>query len=617
MERVTPFLVGAMFVVIGNVMPRARPNWLFGIRTPWTLSNDRVWERTHRLGGLLFVIAGVLLMIAAFAIPSAFLPAVVIGVVVAAVVPVVYSYVTWRKESNHARTQGLALFLALALPLQAQQPERATFYLIVGTDTLTIERSERTAADLRLELFDRKSHSRIGFVGKLTPEALVESAAMSIFVNPVDTAPALRAGVRFLGDSIGVDRGRGTNWVRVGAGALPGMNVSAALLEQSLLRARAIGGDSVTIPVMSLPNGPAIPVTIIRRGPTSATARIGGVTLAATLSADGSLLGAVIPSQNARYSRGPATTGPFPGLKSFAPPNGAPYSAQEVSIRTPGGLTLRGTLTLPQRAAGARLPAIVTITGSGSQDRDESPPTLKAYRLYYQVADTLGRRGIAVLRLDDRGAGSDVGPATATTADFANDIRAAVAYLRTRPEIDPARIGLVGHSEGGTIAPMVASSDSGIAGVVILGGTVSPGRDLVAFQQRYIVDSVAHLMGQRRDAALAQYARNTDSVAAAVPWWKFFLEYDGTAAAHRMRAPVLILHGEKDYQVPVIEAEKTASAFRAGGNPDVSMRVFPGMNHLFLPDAGLGFSYEKLPSFVVTPEVLGAIADWLAARLIR
>lgn len=510
-----------------------------------------------------------------------------------------------------------ALALAVALPLRAQQPDRATFYLIVGTDTLTIERSERTAGELRIQLFDRKTHSRVELGARLASNALVESVNQIIFVNPRDTAPALRITVRFTGDSAGVERNGATNWIRLGAGALPSMNVSAALLEQSLLRARAIGGDSVTIPLLFLPNGPSAPVTIIRRGPTSATARIGGVTIDATLNADGTMASATIPAQNARYARGPATSGPFPGLKSFDPPVGAPYSAQEVTIRTPAGLTLRGTLTLPQRPAGARLPAIVTITGSGPQDRDATPATLQGYRLYYQLADTLGRRGIAVLRLDDRGAGSDVGPMTVTTADFADDIRAAVAYLRTRSEIDPARIGLVGHSEGGTIAPMVAASDSGIAAVVLLGATVSKGREIVAFQQRYVVDSMAHLMGQQREAALAQYARNLDSVANATPWFRFFVDYDGTATARRVRAPVLVVHGEKDYQVPVAEAEKTASAVRGGGNRDVTVRVFPGTNHLFLPDGGVGFSYEKLPSFVVKSDVLGAIADWLATKLTR
>jgi uncharacterized membrane protein len=103
MERIAPLLVGVMFVVIGNVMPRARPNWLFGIRTPWTLTNDRVWERTHRVGGLLFVIAGILLAIAAFAVPTTFIPVMVVCVTTAAIVPVVYSYFAWRQELNNVK----------------------------------------------------------------------------------------------------------------------------------------------------------------------------------------------------------------------------------------------------------------------------------------------------------------------------------------------------------------------------------------------------------------------------------------------------------------------------------------------------------------------------------
>jgi dienelactone hydrolase len=514
--------------------------------------------------------------------------------------------------------RSLALALALPLAVQAQQPARATFYLIVANDTVTIERMERGPSQLRFELFDRKSRSRVVFAGTLAPDALMPAVTQEIFTSPAsDAAPALTVRARFDADSAGVERGGPMNWVRIGQGALPGMNVSAALLEQSILRARAIGGDSVTIPLMFLPSGPAVPTTIIGRGPSATTVRIGGVSIEASLSPDGELLSASIPSQNARYARGPATSGPFPGTKSFAPPAGAPYSAQDVTIRTPAGITLRGTLTLPQRAAGARVPAIITITGSGPQDRDASPQGLMAYRPYYQLADTLGRRGIAVLRLDDRGAGSDAGPATVTTQDLADDVRAAVAWLRTRAEIDPARVGLVGHSEGGTIAPMVAASDSAVAAVVILGGGVSKGREIITFQQRYVVDSMARLSGQQRDAVLAQYAKNTDSVAATMPWMKFFLEYDGAPTAARVRAPVLILHGEKDYQVPVAEAAKLAAAVRSGGNRDVTVRVFSGTNHLFLPDGGVGFSYEKLPGFVVNPEVMGAIADWLTARLTR
>jgi dienelactone hydrolase len=512
-------------------------------------------------------------------------------------------------------SHSLFALLACAVPAAAQETQ-STFYLIVANDTLTVERVWRSPAKLDFQLFDRRGGTRVDFRGVTGNGALLENVMWRGF-SERDSVNAVTVTARFIGDSVGITRGSATNWLRVGPGALPSMNVSAALLEQSLMRARAVGGDSVAIPLMFLPNGPSVPVTIAKRGADSATVRIGGVAIQATIGPDGMLLGAVIPSQGARYVRGAALLSDPAPVKNYGPPPGAPYTAQDVTIRTLAGLTLRGTLTLPQRVAGTRLPAIVTISGSGTQDRDAAVTGLKAYRPFYQFADTLGRRGIAVLRLDDRGGGSDAGPPTVTTADLADDTRAAVAYLRTRAEIDPRRIGLVGHSEGGTIGPMVASTDTAIAAVVIMGGSVSKGRELLAFQQRYVVDSLAHLLGQQRDAALARYARSTDSMAAAMPWMKFFIDYDGRPAAGRTRAPVLILHGEKDYQVPVAEAEKTATAVRAGGNRDVTVRVFPATNHLFLPHANVGFSYEKLPSFTVKSEVLGAIADWLTARLTR
>jgi len=510
----------------------------------------------------------------------------------------------------------LALALVSAHALTAQQPDRSTFYLIAGNDTVTIEHVERTASDLHIQMFALKTRNKVDFTARLLPGGLVESATMTIFATPTDTAPLMRVQARFAGDSVGVQSTGTMNWLHVGAGILPSMSVSGALLEQSLIRARAIGGDTVTVPLMFLPSGPSAPETIVKQGKDGATVRIGGVTLIASLGPDGTLTGATIPSQNARYVRGPATAVTIPGLRNYAAPAGAPYTAQEVAIRTPAGLTLRGTLSLPQRTSGARVPAVVTITGSGTQDRDENIPGLKDFRPYYQLADTLGRRGIAVLRLDDRGGGSDGSPAS-PTPELADDIRAAVAWLRARPEIDPRRIALVGHSEGGLIAPMVASTDAAIAAVVLMAGTASKGRDILTAQQVFAVDSMAHLQGQAREMALAQSARATDSVGRSVPWFTFFLDYDPAPTAARVRAPVLILQGENDRQVPKAEAEKLAAAIRGGGNRDVTVRVFPGMNHLFLPDAGVGFSYEKLPSFVVPPAVMGAIADWLSARLTR
>lgn len=102
MELITPLIAGSLFILLGNVMPRARPNWMFGIRTPWTLTNDRVWERTHRLGGALFVSAGIIVALTAFVAPAAVFPMIVTTIVVAVIVPVVYSYIAWKQESPHA-----------------------------------------------------------------------------------------------------------------------------------------------------------------------------------------------------------------------------------------------------------------------------------------------------------------------------------------------------------------------------------------------------------------------------------------------------------------------------------------------------------------------------------
>jgi len=263
------------------------------------------------------------------------------------------------------------------------------------------------------------------------------------------------------------------------------------------------------------------------------------------------------------------------------------------------------------------VPAVVLITGSGPQNRDEELPGIRGYRFFRQVADTLSRRGIAVLRLDDRGiGGSDAGTSPATTGDFANDIRAALAYLRARPEIDADRLGLVGHSEGGVIAPMVARDDPRLRAIAVLAGPSRTIRDILAFQRRVAVESDTSIPVSRRDSAVAAMARMADSAAKAPGWLGYIYDYDPLATARRVRTPVLIMHGATDLQVTVDQAEELAAAFREGGNRDVTVRVFPNTNHLFLDDAsGVYSGYATLPSKAVRPEVLGVLADWLAAKL--
>lgn len=311
-----------------------------------------------------------------------------------------------------------------------------------------------------------------------------------------------------------------------------------------------------------------------------------------------------------------------PGAPSTPPdysaPAGAPYTAEQVTVRTPAGHVLTGTLTMPAGARGP-VPAVVLSTGSGPQDRDAASPAIPGYRPFRQVADTLSRRGIAVLRLDDRGVGGSGGVEPGvTTADFADDVRAAVAYLRSRPEIAPGRIGLVGHSEGGVIAPMVAAADPRIRGVALLAAPSRPGRELSMYQNRALVDAVPELTAAQRDSIMAGVPAQLDALAAANPWLRWWFAHDPRPTLRRVRAAMLVLQGATDRQVPEAQARELAEVARAAGNRDVTLRVFAGLNHLFVPDPEGTANvqrYAALPSKQVAPEVLGALADWLTAKL--
>lgn len=301
----------------------------------------------------------------------------------------------------------------------------------------------------------------------------------------------------------------------------------------------------------------------------------------------------------------------------YSAPAGAPYTAEQVSVTTPMGHTLAGTLTLPKGASNtARVPAVVTITGSGPQDRDEFIG-IAGYRPFRQFADSLSRRGIAVLRMDDRGTGASGGQHKgSTSADFGEDIRAGLAYLRTRPEIDASRLALLGHSEGGLIAPLVALKEPELRAMALLAGPAKRGRTILEFQLSNLITKNQKLTPAGRDSALARIPTQIDSLAAADAWMSFFLSYDPMATVRQVRTPVLILNGGTDQQVTPDQVAELEAAFRAAGNADVTTRVFPNTNHLFIYDPdGFPANYAKLTRSKVEPEVVGTLVDWLVVRL--
>jgi len=329
-----------------------------------------------------------------------------------------------------------------------------------------------------------------------------------------------------------------------------------------------------------------------------------------------------------------------------------PYRAEEVRFENAAqGITLAGTLTLPP-GSGPH-PAVVLVSGSGPQNRDEE---LMGHKPFLVIADYLTRRGIAVLRYDDRGVGASEGVfAGATSEDLATDVEAALDFLKNRSDLAPDKIGIVGHSEGGLLAPMVAARRKDVAFIVLLAGPGVPGKEVLEKQVRLIelANGTDSLEVERRvafnrelfeivcaepDSAtlrrrLAQTLRrqyeslrpeqkarigDPDSTIQQQlntfldPWFRFFLCYDPAPALERVRCPVLALNGEKDLQV---EPKQNLGAIRAalerGGNPHHTLKELPGLNHLFQTcQTGSPNEYQQIEE-TFAPEALEELASWI------
>ncbi|MBI5710719.1 MAG: alpha/beta fold hydrolase [Candidatus Eisenbacteria bacterium] len=319
------------------------------------------------------------------------------------------------------------------------------------------------------------------------------------------------------------------------------------------------------------------------------------------------------------------------------------------------GVKLAGTLTKP-RGAGP-FPAALLITGSGAQNRDEE---LAGHRPFLVLADHLTRHGLAVLRLDDRGAGKSTGTfAAATSRDFAGDARAAVEFLKRRPEVDRARIGLVGHSEGGLIAPMLAAGSRDIAFIVLMAGPGLPGEWILIRQGELLnraagaPDSIVALSRAAQESTFAIVKAEPDTAAAArrirelagrmfarvggdqtqagsamqrrmeqqagfvtSAWFRFFLTYDPVPALKQVKCPVLALNGAKDLQVPPKEdLAAIAGALKAGGNRDFQTVELPNLNHLFQTSATGSVAEYGTIEETIAPAALDTMTAWIEAHV--
>jgi uncharacterized protein len=501
--------------------------------------------------------------------------------------------------------------------------DRGALVIHRGTDTVVTDRFIRSSDTLK-GVVQIKGQPSIEYRALLGPDETVRSLLMGI-VPAGATAPAQRIRISMVGDSVIAEVASGVHRLATKAGAIPMFNNALALSELFTRRAKAAGGVA-NIPYFATSGGVTIDVAVRPISADSMSVAIANQVQRFKIDARGRILGGVIAGSNLEFGRlGPdAANGLVVQLRDsaiapkadYSAPAGAPYRADEARVTGPGGIILGGTLTMPTNVRGP-VPAVVTITGSGQQDRDEYIPFAGGIRLFRQVADTLSRRGIAVLRLDDRGIGASGGEARdATSADFADDIRAALAYLRTRRDIDGARLALVGHSEGGAIAPMVAATDPKLAAMVVMAGPGEPGIEISMAQNKYILERDTTLSPAKRDSILKAARASLDPARQTIPWVKFWMSYDPAPTARRVKAPTLILQGATDRQVPVDQAEKLAALIRAGGNKDVTVRVIPTTDHLFIEDPAGDFNaYDKLPTNKVSAKVLGPLADWLALKL--
>jgi pimeloyl-ACP methyl ester carboxylesterase len=348
------------------------------------------------------------------------------------------------------------------------------------------------------------------------------------------------------------------------------------------------------------------------------------------------------------------TQSPIEPLRPQVPYKPYPYVEKNVKYpNSKANIILGGTLTYPNTTP--PYPAVILISGSGAEDRDE---TVFGHKPFLILADYLTRRGIAVLRVDDRGVGESTGKyEESTNTDFASDIISGIEFLKMQKEINPNKIGLIGHSEGGVIAPLVASNNPDIAFIVLMAGPGLALEQILYMQgeliaranhmseelismQRHVQEIMFSYIKKEKNIEIAEQKirkaiteqtkpikeknlpfMSEDSINAQIkmvlsPWFRDFLTYDPKEVLRKVKCPVLALNGEKDLQVPPKEnLAVIKEALQSGGNTNFEVIEIPNLNHLFqTANTGALTEYAQIEE-TISPKALEIIGDWLKKQI--